>query len=88
MQNYDWFVHLFFLFNYQKKIWIKFNQIKPKSESETFVPPVKLYPGQGLKSPAPFLLDWLATSLLASLCRFLCRSQFPLKQVWLQKNEP
>jgi len=37
---------------------IKSNQnLKGHPKSETFVPPVKLYPGQGLKSPAPFLLD-------------------------------
>ena len=50
--------------------------------------PVKLYPGHGLKRPAPFLLDWLATSDLASLWRFLWRSQFFLKHSWLQKKEP
>ena len=50
--------------------------------------PVKLYPGHGLNRPAPFLLDWLAVSPLASLCSALWRSQLFLKHGCEQKKLP
>ena len=47
-----------------------------------------LYSGQGLNSPLPFLLDWLAVSVLKSLWRVLCRSQLTLKHSCEQKMPP